>query len=558
MEGTMKCSANYIPLSPISFLERSAIVYGDYTSVVYGDLKYTWKETRERCVRLASALAQLGISGGDVVAALAPNIPALYELHFGVPMAGAILCPLNVRYDSVMVSILLRNSDAKVIFVDYQLLHVANGAFELLSKLKAKLPFMVVIQEVSKPTANDNIKNSKVVFGNLEYENLLKTGKPGFEVRKPKDETDPISISYTSGTTGSPKGVVYNHRGAYLNALAEILHNAMSPKSVYLWTVPMFHCNGWCLPWGMAALGGTNVCLRNVSAKTIYENLSRHNVTHMGGAPTILNMIVNASAAERKPLNSKVEVMTGGAPPPPNVLLKMEELSFGVTHSYGMTEVYGPGTFCSWKPEWDSLPPNEKAKIKSRQGLHHVLMEELAVKDPVTMKSVPSDGETMGEVMFRGNTVMCGYLKNLKATKEVFNGGWYRTGDIGVRHSDGYISLKDRSKDIVVCDGKNVSTIEVESVLFYHPAILEAAVVGRPDDHLGETPCAFVKLKEGFNANAEDIIRYCRENLASYMAPRTVVFEDLPKTSTGKTQKYVLRERAEAMGSLTKKMRSKI
>ncbi|KAK9164684.1 hypothetical protein Syun_005586 [Stephania yunnanensis] len=475
MEGTVKCSANYIPLSPISFLERAAIVYRDHTSVIYGDLKYKWKETRERCVRLASALAQLGISQGDVVAALAPNIPALYELHFGVPMAGAILCPLNVRYDPAMVSVLLRNSDAKVIFVDYQLLHLANGAFELLSKLKAKVPIMVVIQEVSKPPTNNDLKNSKIVYGNLEYESLLKTGQPGFEVRKPKDETDPISVSYTSGTTGSPKGVVYSHRGAYLNALAEILHNSMSPMCVYLWTVPMFHCNGWCLPWGMAALGGTNVCLRNVSAKTVYESLSRHNVTHMGGAPTILNMIVNASAAERKPIISKVEVMTGGAPPPPHVLLKMDELGFGVTHSYGMTEVYGPGTFCSWKPEWDSLPPNEKAKFKSRQGLHHVLMEEIDVKDPVTMKSVPSDGESMGEVMFRGNTVMSGYFKNQKGTKVAFDGGWYRTGDMGVRHSDGYISLKDRSED-VVCDGKNVSTIEVESVLFYHPAILEDAV----------------------------------------------------------------------------------
>ncbi|KAK9129257.1 hypothetical protein Sjap_009744 [Stephania japonica] len=556
MEGTFQCSANYVPLSPISFLERSAAVYRDSISVVYGEVKYTWRETRERCVRLASALAQLGILRGDVVAALVPNIPAMYELHFGVPMAGAVLCTLNVRHDSAMVSVLLKHSEAKVIFVDYQLLNVANGALDLLSKQIAKLPLLVVIPEVDESPIK--FRNFTMGSGFFEYESLLKRGEPGFEIRRPENELDPISLNYTSGTTSSPKGVVYSHRGAYLNSLAAVLLNGMGPMPVYLWTVPMFHCNGWCLVWGIAAQGGTNICLRNVSAKAIFENIFLHKVTYMGGAPIVLNMIVNASATDRKPLRSKVEVMTGAAPPPPHILFKMEELGFGITHAYGLTETYGPGTVCSWKPEWDSLPPNEKAKLKARQGVHHIGMEELDIKDPVTMKSVPPDAKTMGEAMFRGNTVMSGYLKDLKATEEAFRGGWFRSGDIGVKHPDGYIELKDRSKDIVISGGENISTIEVESVLFSHPAVFDAAVVGRPDDYWGETPCVFVKLKEGFNASAEDIMNYCRENLPHYMAPKSVVFGELPKTSTGKTQKFVLREKAKAMGSLAKKMHSKI
>lgn len=483
------------------------------------------------------------------VAALAPNIPALYELHFGVPMAGAVLCTLNTRHDSAMVSALLRHSEAKFIFVDYQFLQIAKGALEILSKKGIKPPLLVLVQDCDQPTP---------ISSNLEYEGFLAMGKLDFEVRRPTDEWDPISLNYTSGTTSSPKGVIYSHRGAYLNSLAAILLNEMSSMPVYLWCVPMFHCNGWCLTWGVAAQGGTNICLRNVSAKGIYESIAQHKVTHMSGAPTVLNMIINASAEERRSLLGKVTVMTGGAPPPPEVLFRMEEAGFNVTHSYGLTETYGPGTVCTWKPEWASLPRDLQAKIKARQGLQHLGLEEIDIKDPVTMKSVPPDAKTMGEVMFRGNTVMNGYLKNLKATEEAFNGGWFRSGDLGVKHPDGYIELKDRSKDIIISGGENISTIEVESVLFSHPAVLEAAVVGRPDDYWGEIPCAFVKLKEGFNASEEEIIKYCRDHLPHYMAPRTVVFEDLPKTSTGKVQKFILRKKAKAMGSLKKPSISKL
>ncbi|XP_059633368.1 butanoate--CoA ligase AAE1 [Cornus florida] len=557
MEGTIQCSANYVPLSPISFLERSAIVYRDRLSIVYGNhVKYTWRDTLHRCIKLASALTHLAVSSGDVVAVLAPNIPAMYELHFGVPMAGAVLCTLNIRHDSAMVSVLLKHSEAKVLFVDYQLLNIARGAIEIISKTSTKLPHLVLILESDKPsTSSSNVVSTS---GNLDYESLLATGKPDFEIKRPNDEWDPISLNYTSGTTSSPKGVIYSHRGAYLNSLAAILLNDIATMPVYLWTVPMFHCNGWCLTWAVAAQGGTNVCLRNVSAKGVFDSIARYQVTNMGGAPTVLNMIANAPASDRNPLPRKVAVMTGGAPPPSQILFRMEELGFGVTHSYGLTETYGPGTVCTWKPEWNTLPPQTQAKIKSRQGLHHLGMEDVDIKDPVTMKSVPPDAKTMGEVMFRGNTVMNGYLKNDKATQDAFKGGWFRSGDLGVRHPDGYIELKDRSKDLIISGGENISTIEVESVLFTHPVVLDAAIVGRPDDHWGETPCAFVKLKDGCNASADEIIKYCRDRLPHYMAPRTVVFEDLPKTSTGKTQKFILKEKAKAMGSLPKSRTSKL
>ncbi|XP_002270022.1 butanoate--CoA ligase AAE1 isoform X1 [Vitis vinifera] len=557
MEGMIRCSANHVPLSPISFLERSASVYRDRVAIVYGRVKFTWRDTLERCTRLASAITHLGISRGDVVAALAPNIPAMYELHFGVPMAGAVLCTLNIRHDSAMVSTLLKHSEAKMIFVDYQLLDTAQGALEILSKTRTKLPRLVLIPECDK--LQPTISNSgPTVAGDLEYETLIAMGKTDFDIRWPNDEWDPIALNYTSGTTSRPKGVIYSHRGAHLNSLAAVLLNEMGSMPVYLWTVPMFHCNGWCLTWGVAAQGGTNVCLRNVTAKGIFDSISQHRVTHMGGAPTVLNMIINAPVGDQRPLPGKVAVMTGGAPPPPQVLFNMKELGFGVFHSYGLTETYGPGTVCTWKPEWDLLPPDKQAKINARQGLHHLGMEEVDIKDPVTMKSVPPDAKTIGEVMFRGNTVMNGYLKDIKATEESFKGGWFRSGDLGVKHPDGYIELKDRSKDIIISGGENISTIEVEAVLFSHPAILEAAVVGRPDDHWGETPCAFVKLKEGCNANANEIIKFCRNKLPHYMAPKTVVFYDLPKTSTGKTQKYILKEKAKAMGSLSKRSSSKM
>ncbi|KAK2425845.1 putative acyl-activating enzyme 1, peroxisomal [Trifolium repens] len=550
MEGTIQCTANYVPLTPITFLDRSAVVYRDNLSIIYNDVTYTWSQTHQRCIKLASSISQLGVSPRDVVAVLAPNIPAMYELHFAVPMSGAVLCTLNTRHDSSMVSLLLKHSDAKILFVDHELLDIAKGALDILSKSTNKLPLLVLILECD---AHQSPQNSSVSPGTLIYENLVSEGKLEFEVKRPKDEWDPITLNYTSGTTSSPKGVIYSHRGAYLNALSTILLNEITSMPVYLWCVPMFHCNGWCLPWGIAAQGGTNVCQRNVTAKGIFDNIFKHKVTHMGGAPTVLNMLVNSPPEIRKPLPGKVAVMTGGAPPPPAVFFRMEELGFNVTHSYGLTETYGPGSICTWKPEWGSLSQEEQAKLKALQGVQHVGMEGLDIKDPVTMKSVPADAKTMGEVMFRGNTVMSGYLKDSKATQDAFKGGWFRTGDLGVKHSNGYIELKDRSKDIIISGGENISTIELEGVIYSHPAVVEAAVVGRPDEYWGETPCAFVKLKEGYSATEEEIIQFCQKRLPRFMAPKTVVFADLPKTSTGKTQKYILKEKAKAMGSLSKK-----
>lgn len=544
MEGLVRCSANHVPLTPISFLERSAKVYRDATSVVHGDVKYTWSETHERCCRVASALCRLGISRGDVVATLAPNVPAVYELHFAVPMAGAILCTLNARYDPSMVSILLKHSRAKIIFVDGQLLEVARCAIDLIDKTETEPPTLVLISESdgSVPLHPSGI---------CEYEGLVASGSGNFEACRPHSEWDPISINYTSGTTSQPKGVVYSHRGAYLNSIATFLLHGMGSMPVYLWTVPMFHCNGWCLTWGVAAQGGTNVCLRKVSPKGIFDSIAMHNVTHMGGAPTVLNMIVNSVVDDRRPLPRKVEVMTGGSPPPPQILFKMEELGFSVSHLYGLTETYGPGTYCVWKPEWDSLPSDQRSNIKARQGVQHLGLEEVDVRDPVTMESVPSDGKSLGEIMFRGNTVMSGYYKNQEATDKAFEGGWFHSGDLAVKHPDGYIEVKDRLKDVIISGGENISTVEVETVLYSHPAVLEAAVVARPDNHWGQTPCAFVKLKAGCDVDAQEIIRFCRDHLPHYMSPRTVVFEDLPRTSTGKIQKFILREKAKAMGSLS-------
>ncbi|WJX88335.1 Isovalerate--CoA ligase aae2 [Trifolium repens] len=481
MEGLLHCSANSVPLSPINFLERAAKVCNDRTSVVYGSLKYNWGQTHQRCLKLASSLNQLGISRGDVVATLAPNVPAMYELHFAVPMAGAILCTLNSRLDAAMVSVLLEHSQAKILFADYQLLEIAQGALDLLRERGTKLPIIVLVTDSN---SSSPIHISPI---NYEYEKLMEVGHDDFKIVKPQSEWDPISINYTSGTTSRPKGVVYSHRGAYLNSLATVLLFQMDIFPVYLWNVPLFHCNGWCLPWGVAAQFGTNICLRKVSPKNIFDNIIQHKVTHMAGAPTVLNMILNSASTHRKPLSHKVLVMTGGSPPPPQILSKMEEIGFSVSHLYGLTETYGPGSFCAWRPEWDMLPPEERSKLKARQ----------------------------------------------------------------VKHSDGYIEVKDRLKDIIVSGGENISSVEVETVLYSHPAVLEAAVVARPDDHWGQTPCAFLKLKDGFDEDAQEIIAFCREHLPHYMAPKTIIFLDMPKTSTGKIQKYILREKAKALGSIS-------
>lgn len=553
MDGLVRCSANYAPLTPISFLDRSAKVLSDRTALVYlppsssstVPVRRTWRETRQRCRRLASALArQLRISRGDVVATLAPNVPAMYELHFAVPMAGAVLCTLNSRLDSATISTLLGHSEAKVLFVDHQLLENAREALKLLSKTGATLPTLVLISD--SDTSSTVLKSVE-----YEYEDLLANGDSGFQAIRPIDEWDPISVNYTSGTTSRPKGVVYSHRGAYLNAISTFLLHEMGAMPTYLWTVPMFHCNGWCLPWGVAAQGGTNICLRKVTPKNIFDNIVLHKVTHLGAAPTVLNMIVNSPISDQRPLPHKVRVLTGGSPPPPHIFYKMEELGFEVTHIYGLTETYGPGTYCVWKPEWDSLPHSERSRFKARQGVQHLGLEDVDVRDPVTMQSVPANGKTMGEIMFKGNTVMSGYLKDLNATKEAFKGGWFHSGDLAVKHPDEYIEVKDRLKDIIISGGENISTVEVETVLYSHPAILEAAVVARPDDHWGETPFAFVKLKDGLEASEQEIILFCRDRLPHFMVPKNVVFDEIPKTATGKIQKFILREKAKAMASLS-------
>ncbi|KAJ1690427.1 hypothetical protein LUZ63_014582 [Rhynchospora breviuscula] len=557
MEGAVVSSANYTPLTPISFLERSSLVYADRTSIVYGRTSYTWRQTRDRCLMLASALNQLGLDRHNVVAVLAPNIPAMYELHFAVPMAGAVLCTLNTRHDASLISHLLNHSESKVLFVDHELLHTAKEALNLLSKNNFKTPLLVVINQYDNESSD--IESTSADFPKeLDYESLMQTGSMQFEIKWPKDELEPISLNYTSGTTSRPKGVIYTHRGGYLNSIAAVLLNDMTTMPVYLWTVPMFHCNGWCLSWAIAAQGGTNICLRKVTAKDIFDKIALYKVTYMGGAPTVLNMIINSHVHERKPLPGKVVVMTGGAPPAPHIISTSEQLGFHLIHAYGLTETYGPGTICTWMPEWNELCLEERAKLKARQGLQHLGLE-VDVKDPVTMKSVPFDGKTVGEVMFRGNTVMAGYYKDANATSEALAGGWFRSGDLAVRHSDGYVQLKDRSKDIIISGGENISTIEVEGVIYSHPAVLEAAVVGRPDNYWGETPCAFVKLKEGHDATGKEIIQFCRGKLPRYMAPRTIVFEqELPKTSTGKIQKFLLRAKAKAMGSLSGLGRSKM
>lgn len=476
----------------------------------------------------------------------------MQELHFAVPMSGAVLCTLNIRHNSTMISHLLRHSEAKVLFVDYHLLPIAQEAISLLANADGKPPILVIIPESDGQSSSSDDDGGS--GGDHQYEALLGTGQRDFCIRWPKSELDPISINYTSGTTSQPKGVVYCHRGAYLNAIATFcIHemNSTMVAPVYLWTVPMFHCNGWCLVWGLAALGGTNICLRKVSPDEIFQSICLHKVTHMGGAPTVLNMIVNSSSP---PLPRKVSLMTGGSPPPPEIIYKIEKLGFRVSHLYGLTEVYGPGTHCLWKPEWDSLPPAEQSKLKARQGVQHIGLEEVDVRDCVTMESVPADGKTVGEIMFRGNTVMSGYLKDIKATEEAFEGGWFRSGDLAVKHPDNFIELKDRKKDIIISGGENISSVEVESVLYEHPAVVEAAVVGRPDNHWGQTPCAFVKLKEGFEFEVdaeEELIGFCRNQMSHYMVPKTIIFDDLPKTSTGKIQKFILKEKAKALGSLS-------
>ena len=533
-----KTPANYAPLTPLSFLERAAYVHPDRVSLIHGTQRYTWKETYARARRLASALAKRGIGVGDTVAAMLPNIPPMYEMHFGVPMCGGVLNTLNTRLDADAIAFMLDHGEAKVLITDKEFSPTIEAA---LGKIKRK----IAVVDVEDPEFTGGKR-----LGELTYEQLLAEGDPQFEWRGPEDEWDAISLNYTSGTTGNPKGVVYHHRGAYLNGVGNILVWGMPHHSVYLWTLPMFHCNGWCFPWTMAANAGTNVCLRKVDPVVIFDLIRKHKITHYCGAPIVHQTLINAPAELRKGIDWTVNCLVAGAAPPAAVIEGMEKMGFSLTHVYGLTETYGPATVCAKHPEWDELPLAERARLNGRQGVRYDVEEGLTVMDPDTMQPVPADGETMGEIMFRGNITMKGYLKNPKATQEALRGGWFHSGDLAVMQPDGYVKIKDRSKDIIISGGENISSLEVEDILYRHPAVLAAAVVAMPDEKWGETPCAFVELKKDAQVDQKQLIEFCREHLARFKAPRAVVFGELPKTSTGKIQKFVLREKAKSTSAI--------
>jgi fatty-acyl-CoA synthase len=529
-------AANYVPLSPLGFIERSAAVFPDRLAVVHGSRRYSWAETYARCRRLAGALRRRGIGTNDTVAVMAPNVPELLEAHFGVPMAGAVLNALNIRLDAETIAFILRHGEAKLLITDREFAGVIEKALSLLERK----PAVIDIDDALAPPGK--------LLGEMDYERFIAAGDPDFAWDNPADEWQAIALNYTSGTTGNPKGVVYHHRGAYLNALGNALAWSMPRHPVYLWTLPMFHCNGWCFPWTVTALAGTHVCLRRVEAAAVFAAMADHGVTHLCGAPIVMTMLLNAPQTARRDLGKRrTAMMTAGAAPPAAVIESIEGMGFHITHVYGLTEVFGPVTVCEWHDAWDQLPATERAAVKARQGVRYPVLEGLMVADAKTLAPVPRDGATLGEVFMRGNVVMKGYLKNAKATEEAFAGGWFHTGDLGVMHPDGYIELKDRSKDIIISGGENISTIEVEGALYRHPAVLEAAVVARPDATWGETPCAFVTLKPGMAATADEIILFCRDKLARFKVPRTIVFGPLPKTSTGKIQKFALREQAKTL-----------
>jgi fatty-acyl-CoA synthase len=525
--------ANYQPLTPLTFLERAADVHPDHVAIIHGRMRQTYAALRERSHRLGSALAARGIGRGDTVAVMLANTPAMIECHYGVPMCGAVLNTLNTRLDAATLAFILDHGEAKVLITDREF---SKLVAETLSLAKVK-PLVIDYDDPEAPQTGARL-------GTIDYEDFVASGDPAYARVAPGDEWDAVSLNYTSGTTSNPKGVVYHHRGAHLLALGNVVTGGMGKHAVYLWTLPMFHCNGWCFPWSVSVVSGTHVCLRQVRAAPIFEAIAEHGVTHMCGAPIVMSIILGATEAERRPVDRQITFFTAAAPPPEAVLAAMKDAGFAVTHLYGLTETYGPAVVNEWKAAWDELSGADWATRKARQGVRYDALDGLEVMDPETMEPVPADGRTIGEVMFRGNVVMKGYLKNPKATDEAFAGGWFHSGDLGVKHPDGYVQLKDRSKDIIISGGENISSIEVEDVLYKHPAVSSAAVVARPDEKWGETPCAFVELRPGASATAEELIAWCRERLAHYKAPRHVVFAELPRTSTGKIQKFKLRDLA--------------
>ena len=527
--------ANFVPLTPLTFIERAASVWPDRIAMVHGPIRRTWAETFTRCRKLAAAIQGRGLGLGDTVAVMGANTPETFEAHFGVPLAGAVLNAINTRLDADAIAFILEHADAKLLITDREFSTVIKKA---LAQLDRKLPVI----DIDDPTYEGG-----ELLGEKTYEQFLDEATGVLPWTMPKDEWQAIALNYTSGTTGNPKGVVYHHRGAYLNAVSNALAWAMDSNVVYLWTLPMFHCNGWCFPWTVALVAGTNVCLRHVRVDAILNSIRDNRVSHMCGAPIVLNLINNAPPALKEGISHPVKVMTAGAAPPSAVIAGMEAMGWEVTHVYGLTECYGPTVQCVWHDKWNDLPLDGRAQIKARQGVRGPMLEDLMVADPTTLVPVPKDGVTMGEIFMRGNNVMKGYLKNPKATREAFEGGWFHTGDLAIWYEDGYVEIRDRSKDIIISGGENISSIEVEGFLFKHPAIMEAAVVARPDAKWGETPCAFVSLKEGHSLTAEELTAFCREHMAHFKVPRTFVFAPLPKTSTGKVQKYVLRKMAEEL-----------
>lgn len=534
--GLDRNPANFQPLSPLSFLSRTAGVFPDRVAWVHGDRRATYREFETRCRKLAGALLARGIGKGDTVAVMAPNVPSLLEAHYGVPMTGAVLNALNIRLDPDALAFILEHGEAKLVFCDIEFAPVIRAALDRMSNPPPVIDISDALHDgPEKP------------IGDLDYEEFIEMGAADTDIMLPEDEWDAISLNYTSGTTGNPKGVVYHHRGAYLNAVGNVMTWSMPQHPVYLWTLPMFHCNGWCFPWTVVAQAGTHVCLRRVEANAIFSAIEKNRVTHFCGAPIVLNMLVNAPDKAAAADGGIVEVMTAAAPPPAPVIAAMERRGFRITHVYGLTECYGPAVVCAWNEDWADQSPEAQAQLKARQGVAYPILHGVMVADPESLEPMPHDGETMGEVMMRGNIVMKGYLKNPDATAQAFAGGWFRTGDLGVTHPDGYIELKDRSKDIIISGGENISSIEVESALYQHGAVLAVAVVARPDEKWGETPCAFVELKPGSTATEAELIDFCRQNIARFKVPKTVVFGALPKTSTGKIQKFALRERARAL-----------